>query len=76
MEIKIGIRQSNREVVVESDLSADELAERVSAALAAEGVLSLEDAKTTGRRVLIPAEQLAYVETGAEHQARVGFGIA
>ncbi len=75
MEVKIGIRQSNREVVVESDLSADELADTVAAVIRDDTILTLDDTKTKGRRVLVPAGEIAYLETGPEHQGRVGFGI-
>ena len=71
MEVKIGIQQSAREIALESPLSADEIASAVSAALADGGVLTLDDEK---RRVIVPADRLAYVEIGAESSRRVGFG--
>jgi len=72
VEVKIGIQQSAREIALESPLSADEIASAVSAALADGGVLTLDDEK--GRRVIVPADRLAYVEIGAEASRRVGFG--
>ena len=45
----------------------------VSEALRADlGVLTLVDEK--GRRVLVPADKLAYVEIAESEQRRVGFG--
>ncbi|WP_029088884.1 DUF3107 domain-containing protein [Brevibacterium album] len=73
MEIKIGMRQSNREIVLDSDRTRDEIGELVAAALAEGTVLSLDDSK--GRRVLVPADALAYVELGEEQARRVGFGV-
>ncbi|MFM9135439.1 MAG: DUF3107 domain-containing protein [bacterium] len=72
MEIKIGVQQSAREIALDSALSADDIAQAVSAALAAGGVLTLDDEK--GRRVIVPADRIAYVEIGPEASRRVGFG--
>ncbi len=72
MEIKIGVQQSAREIALDSPLSPDDIAQAVSAALADGGVLSLEDEK--GRRIIVPADRIAYVEIGPESARRVGFG--
>ncbi len=72
MEIKIGIQHVTREVHVESDMTADEVERALTAALADGGMLTLLDDK--GRKVLIPAAGIAYLELGAENQRRVGFG--
>lgn len=72
MEIKIGVQQSAREIALDSPLSPDDIAQAVSTALADGGVLSLEDEK--GRRIIIPADRIAYVEIGPESARRVGFG--
>lgn len=73
MEITIGVQNVAREIVVDSDQSADEVAAAVSAALTGtSAVLDLTDSK--GRRVLVPTASLAYVEVGAETKVRVGFG--
>lgn len=73
MEVKIGVQYAPRELSLESSQSPDEVAEAVSAALRADlGVLALVDEK--GRRVLVPADKLAYVEIAENEQRRVGFG--
>ena len=73
MEVKIGVQFAPRELVLDSDQSADEVAKAVSDALRADlGVLTLVDEK--GRRVLVPADKLAYVEIAENEQRRVGFG--
>jgi len=76
VEVKIGVQHAARELVVESSQSADEVVKAVADALKADlGVLSLVDEK--GRRVLVPADKLAYVEIAAENeQRRVGFGAS
>ena len=73
MEVKIGVQFAPRELVLESNQSPDEVSELVAQALKADlGVLSLVDEK--GRRVLVPADKLAYVEIAESEQRRVGFG--
>ena len=73
MEVKIGVKGAPRELVVETDLSAEQIAAAVTASLAADdGVFTLADAR--GRQVLVPAEKLAYVEIGESETRKVGFG--
>lgn len=72
MEVKIGIQNVNREIVLESSETAEALAEVVSKAITAGTELRLTDSK--GRQVIVPASVLGYVEIGAEEQRRVGFG--
>ena len=73
MEVKIGVQYAARELVLESAQSPDEVAKAVADALKADlGVLSLVDEK--GRRVLVPADKLAYVEIAESESRRVGFG--
>jgi hypothetical protein len=73
MEVKLGVTYSPKELVVEVDESADDVASLVEEAVAGKSrVLWLIDAK--GRRVGVPTEKLAYVEVGEEHpDKRVGF---
>ena len=72
MEVKIGVQHANRELVVETNLSSDEIEKTVTEALKTEtGLLSLTDSK--GRRILIPADRLAYVELGTPTAGQVGF---
>ena len=73
MEVKIGLQQAAREIVLESAQSAAEVAEVVSAALTSgTPVLSLTDEK--GRQVIVSVDKLAYVEIGEPESRRVGFG--
>jgi predicted RNA-binding protein (virulence factor B family) len=72
MDIRIGIRDSGREISFESAQTAAEVEAAVAAVL--EGgnkVLKLSDSK--GRRFIIPTEALGYVEIGEEETRRVGF---
>ena len=75
MEVKIGVQFSARELVLESTQTPDEVAKAVDDALKADlGVLSLVDEK--GRRVLVPADKLTYVEIAESESRRVGFGAS
>lgn len=72
MDIKIGIRQSSREISFESAQSAAEVESLVAKALEAGAkVLKLVDNK--GRLFVVPTDALAYVEIGEEETRRVGF---
>jgi hypothetical protein len=73
VEVKIGVQDVARELVLESAQSPAEVEKAVAEALKADlGVLALTDDK--GRRVLVPADKLAYVEIAETEQRRVGFG--
>ena len=74
MEVKIGITDSPRELVLSSTQTPGEVEELVSAAVQeGSGLLSLTDER--GRRFLIHTAKIAYVEIGAADARRVGFGI-
>ncbi|MCB5283562.1 DUF3107 domain-containing protein [Arthrobacter sp. AL08] len=72
MEVKIGIQNIGREIVLESAQEADAVAKVVGEAIAKGTELRLTDEK--GRLIIIPANVLGYVEIGAEEVRRVGFG--
>jgi hypothetical protein len=72
VEVRIGVQQAARELVLESTDTPDAVAKKVADAIKADGLLDLVDDK--GRRVVVPAAKLAYVEIAAAEQRRVGFG--
>jgi len=73
VEVKIGVQHANRELVLESEQTPEEVQELVAEALTGKSnLLQLTDEK--GRRVLIPADRLAYVEIGEVSTRKVGFG--
>ena len=72
MEVKIGIQNIGREIVLESAQDADAIAKVVADAIAKGTELRLSDDK--GRQVIVPGNVLGYVEIGAEEVRRVGFG--
>lgn len=74
MEVKIGIAETPRELVVTSAQSQDEVEKLVADALGnTEGSLVLTDDK--GRRVIVPTARVAYVEIGPADSRRVGFAV-
>jgi hypothetical protein len=71
VEVKIGIQHAPRELVVDTDESADDVQKQLTEALASDGVLAISDAK--GRRVVVPAAKIAFVELGGGVSGTVGF---
>ncbi|MFD4366341.1 DUF3107 domain-containing protein [Rhodococcus sp. NPDC058521] len=72
MEVKIGVIDSPRELVVASEQTADEVESLVSGALSGKTeVLELKDEK--GRKFLVQAAKIAYVEIGPTDPRKVGF---
>jgi Protein of unknown function (DUF3107) len=72
MEVKIGVQNANRELVLDTEQASDDVEVAVSEALANEnGMLVLKDNK--GRKVLVPTSKLAYVEIGSPTIGQVGF---
>lgn len=72
MEVRIGVQNVAREIVLESAQSPEEVSALVSAAVQGSSPLELTDER--GRRVVVPAGVLGYVEIGAPESRRVGFG--
>ena len=75
MEVKIGIQSVPRELIVETDTSAEEIERNLSAALEngdGNSLFALRVSK--GGKVLVPADKIAYVEFVGPESRRVGFG--
>ncbi len=75
MEVKIGIQSVPRELVVETDATAEQVERDLAAALAAvdgKAIFALTTQK--GGRVLIPADKVAFIEFSTDQARRVGFG--
>jgi len=72
VEVKIGIQNIGREIVLESAQDAEAIAKVVADAIAKGTELRLSDDK--GRQIIVPGNVLGYVEIGAEEVRRVGFG--
>lgn len=72
MEVKIGILHNQRELTLESEQSPAEVEQALTEALASDGVLVL--AEKRGRRILVPAARVAYLDLGSDQIRPVGFG--
>jgi hypothetical protein len=75
VEVKIGIQSIPRELLVDTDATAEEVERDLITALAApdgKSVLALTTQK--GGRVLIPADKIAFIEFSTDQARRVGFG--
>ncbi len=72
MEVKIGVSESPRELVLNSAQSHDEVEGLVADALAGRSdILSLVDEK--GRKLLVQSAKVSYVEIGPADPRKVGF---
>lgn len=73
MEVKIGISDSPREVIFSSSQTPEEVEQQVRAAIQESSeLLSLTDER--GRKYLVNAARINYVEIGTADSRRVGFG--
>ena len=72
MEVKIGVQNANRELILDSEQSSDDVEKAVADAVGGDsGLLVLADSK--GRKVVVPTDKLAYVEIGSPTVGQVGF---
>jgi hypothetical protein len=75
VEVKIGIQSIPRELVVDTDSTAEEIERDLAAALSApDGHAIFALTMQKGGRVLVPADKIAFVEFGSDQSRRVGFG--
>jgi hypothetical protein len=71
MVVRIGVLHAPRELVVDTDETAEAVEKRLNEAVAAGAAFTLVDSK--GRRVLVPAAHVAYIEMGGGVSGTVGF---
>ncbi|MEY4417598.1 MAG: hypothetical protein RIQ88_36 [Actinomycetota bacterium] len=72
MEVRVGLRESGRELAFESNQNSAELEKMVSDALASNQA-SIKFTDDKGRLFIVPSTALAYIEIGADQARRVGF---
>ena len=70
VEITIGVQHIARELVLETDQTADAVAKSVRKSLETGTPVEITDSR--GRKVIVPANTLGYIEIGAEARP-VGF---
>jgi hypothetical protein len=72
VEVKIGVLHTAREITLDSPQTPDEVEALVAAALKSmDGQLVLTDDR--GRKVIVPANLIAYIDIAQADQRRVGF---
>jgi hypothetical protein len=72
VEVKIGVLHTAREITVESPQTSDEVQQIVADALkSVDGQLVLTDDR--GRKVIVPANLVAYIDIAQPDVRRVGF---
>lgn len=72
MEVRIGIKDSPRELTLETDQAAADVRKLVEEAISGDAALvALTDSK--GNQFLIATRSIAYVELGGETTRKVGF---
>ena len=75
MEVKVGVADTARELLINSSQTPEEVEALVADALKnSSGMLTLVDDK--GRRYVVPSTRVAYVEIGSVDSRKVGFATA
>ena len=71
MEIKIGVQHAQRELVLDTNDTQEDVEAAVAAAISDGAPLQLSDQR--GRRIVVPGDKIAYVEIGGGVAGSVGF---
>ena len=72
MDVRIGISDVAREVTLKTRSEAGELIEQLKKAVAEDSLFEMADEQ--GRRVVVPASKVAYLDLGSSDVRAVGFG--
>ena len=72
VEVRIGISDSPRELTIDLSNSADEIEATVARALNEGSHVSFTDER--GRRLIVPAAKVGFIEVSASSERKVGFG--
>lgn len=72
MDVRIGISDINRELQLRTKETADEVLAGLRKALTDGSLFEMTDEK--GRRILVPAAKVAYLDLGPADTRPVGFG--
>ncbi len=72
MEVRIGISDVAREVTLRTKTNADDIVEQLQRAVTDNSLFEMLDEQ--GRRVIVPAAKVAYLDLGSSDVRAVGFG--
>ena len=73
MEVRIGVKGAPRELVLDSNQSADDIQKTIDVALK-DGAPTVTLTDDKGRRVVVATDKLAYIEIAESEGRKVGFG--
>lgn len=71
VEVKIGIQSIPRELMIETNASAQDVEAALTSAMADGGLFMLRDDK--GGKIIVPVDKIGYLEFSGSDQRRVGF---
>ncbi|GAA3063220.1 MULTISPECIES: DUF3107 domain-containing protein [Actinomycetes] len=72
MEVRIGVQNVSREIVIETDASAEDVEKTVADAVEnAKPLLTLTDRRE--KKIVVPVASIGYVEIGSDTKQTVGF---
>jgi hypothetical protein len=74
VELRIGIQSVPREIVLDTNDTAEEIEGALRAAVSETAVLVVSDDK--GGKVLVPAAKIGYIEIRSGSPRKAGFGLA
>ncbi|MGN6679725.1 MAG: DUF3107 domain-containing protein [Streptosporangiaceae bacterium] len=72
MEVKIGIQMGPRELLVETESSAEEITQALAAAISDGKLFVITDKR--GGTVMVHGDKIAYVELDQAGPRQIGFG--
>ena len=72
-QVRIAIANISGELVVETNSSVADVKAAVSAALAGQTLLALQDIR--GHEIVVAADKIGFVDIGVAADRRVGFGV-
>ena len=73
MEVRIGVKGAPRELVLDSNQTAEDIQKTIDTALK-DGTPTVTLTDEKGKRVVVATDKLAYVEIAESEGRRVGFG--
>ena len=73
MDIKIGVTQIARELEIETELTSEQIIEKIQESRNSGNPLVIDG--SNGRRLVVPVEEIGYIDMGAQNQRPVGFGV-
>jgi hypothetical protein len=72
VEVRIAVTNVSTELSFECPSGVEEIRSAVTAAIASNSALLLNDVH--GREIIVPADKIGFVEIGEQAERRVGFG--